>query len=161
MVVVLTHLSIYSFNQQTCTKQQCANSGNTKKEKDPMSTLQMGHVGKPVSTLRITRTTREEENEETESYIDTQKEDKSTGNSQKKLQGRTNALKVSWKAPEPSGFPPSMTVVFHRFPVTETQSNSAKEKRSVLARVPEGQKCGWRVLQGLSLARLSYLCLLL
>lgn len=77
MVVVLTHLSIYSFNQQTYTKQQCANSGNTKKEKDPMSTLQMGHVDKPVSTLRITSTTREEENEETESYIDTQKEDKS------------------------------------------------------------------------------------
>lgn len=48
-----------------------------KKEKDPMSTLQMGHMDKPVSTLRITSTTREEENEEMESYVDTKKEDKS------------------------------------------------------------------------------------
>lgn len=38
-----------------------------------------------------------------------------------------------------------MTVVLHWFPVTETQFNSAKEKRRVLARAPEGQKCGWRV----------------
>lgn len=42
-----------------------------------MSTLQMGHMDKPVSTLRITSTTREEENEEMESYVDTKKEDKS------------------------------------------------------------------------------------
>lgn len=48
-----------------------------KKEKDPMSTLQMGQMDKPVSTLRITSTTREEENEEMESCLDTKKEDKS------------------------------------------------------------------------------------
>lgn len=48
-----------------------------KKEKDPMSTLRMGHMDKPVSIPRITSTTREEENEEMESYVDTKKEDKS------------------------------------------------------------------------------------
>lgn len=48
-----------------------------------MSTLQMGQMDKPVSTLRITSTTREE-NEEMESYLDTKKEDKSYGEQSEK-----------------------------------------------------------------------------